>query len=258
MDLCTVTNKKYLKNVFNLVNSYKINSYNKKIFIYCFDMSEEEIKTLQQTYQSYYFLHVPKLVSYAYNPLAFFYKVFAINDCISKSDAFMYSDATNVFNKFVEIEKYLIDDSLFLPYLDKKLTNEYWTTKKCFEKMKCNDAKIMPQYWAGFQIYKGTSENKAFTQEMLEYMKIDEVALPDTSVKYPDGVSQPCIEHRQDQSVLSLLIHKNFRHQYYDFEKQQLFGDWQTFKYFNSQYSHNIAECFLSSRESKFGNFRFI
>lgn len=258
MDLCTVTNKKYLKNVFNLVNSYKLNSYNKKVFIYCFDMSEKEVQELQQAYRSYYFNIVPKIVEYAYDPLTFFYKSFAISDCILKSESFVYSDATNVFNRFIEIEKYLIDDSLFLPYNDERLTNQYWTTKKCFEIMNCEHAKIMPQYWAGFQVYKSTEENKLFVKEMFDFMKNSEVALPNTTSKKPDGPNAKCVEHRQDQSVLSLLVHKHFRHQAYNLEKQQLFGDWQTFKVFNPSYQHDIKNCAVSARESKFGSFRFL
>lgn len=257
MDLCTVTNKKYLNNVFNLVNSYKINSYNNNVFIYCFDMSGDEIEQLNSTYQKYNFINIPKVVEYAYDPTTFFYKVYAINDCIKKSNFFIYSDATNVFNKFINIEKYLIDNSLFLPYNNPKLINKYWTTKKCFERMSCFEAAIMPQYWAGLQIYKSTNENVNFINEMYNFMCDPEIALPNTSIKMPDGDNTSCIEHRQDQSVLSVLIHKHCRHQRYDPEKQFLFGDWQTFSYFDVSYKNNLKDCIISSRESKFGYLRF-
>lgn len=256
MDLVTVTNKKYIKNAINLINSYKLNLYNKNIFLYYFDIEEEEINILQKKYKDIHFVKIPKVCDYAYNPTVFFYKVYAINDCINKTKSLIYSDATNVFNSFVGIEKFLIDDSLFMPYNNNKLLNKFWTTKKCFEKMECQTAKIMPQYWAGFQVYKNTAGNREFIKEMYEYMLDPEVALPDTSVKNPDGMLSDCIEHRQDQSVLSILVHKNFRDQKYDHKKQMLFGDWQTFKHFDNEYIYE-SKCCLSSRESKFGYLRF-
>lgn len=258
MDLCTVTNNKFIHNAINLANSYKINSYNKNVYVYCFDMSVEQINILQQTYQDINFKFVPKIVDYAYDPTAFFYKAYAINNCIKISNDLIYSDATNVFNKYVDIKSYLEEDALFLPYNNQQLTNQYWTTNRCFEKMNCKSAKIMPQYWAGFQVYLKTHENINFIQEYYDYMTDAEIALPNTSVKNPDGLSYPCLEHRQDQSVYSLLIHKYFRHQKYNFIKQQLFGDWTTFKVYDSSYKHDLENCCLSSRESKFNVLRFL
>jgi hypothetical protein len=258
MDLCTATNEKYITSVINLINSYKINSYNKNIFVYCFDMDGDKIKILSENNKHINFLTVPKICEHAYHPTVFFYKTYAINDCINKSNAFIYSDATNVFNKFEYFEKYLIDDSLLLPCNNEILTNKYWTTQKCFEKMDCQAAKNTPQYWAGLQAYISTNENKKFVQKMYEYMIDPEIALPDTSVKYPNGEKSPCIEHRQDQSVLSLLIDKYNRHQKYNEKRQSLFGDWMTFKMIDQSYQHDIENCIISPRESKFGYYRFL
>ena len=74
----------------------------------------------------------------------------------------------------------------------------------------------------------------------------------------PDGETSDCVEHRQDQSVLSLLIHKYNRHQGFDIGKNSKYGDWQTFIHFDDQYRHNFDQMILSPRESKFGNFRFL
>jgi hypothetical protein len=258
MDLCTVTNKRYVKNAINLINSYRVNSYNQKVYFYCFDMNQEEIKNLSELYKEITFLEVPKVCEWAYKPTVFFYKTFAINDCINKSDGLIYSDATNVFNRYVDIKNYLIDDSLFLPYNHERLLNKYWTTNKCFEKMECNSAKNMMQYWAGFQAYMSTKENKQFVQEMYNYMLDSDIALPDTTKNTPDGINATCNQHRCDQSVLSLLINKYFRHQRYDHNRQLLFGDWQTYQSFDNNYRHDMLYCALSSRESKFNNYRFL
>lgn len=259
MDLCTVTNKKFIKSAINLVKSYKMNSYNKNIFIYYFDIEKSEIDFLKAIHSDIFFIPVPKIVDYAYEPTLFFYKVYAIHDCIKKTDKGMiYSDATNVFNRFIDIENYLLDDVLFLPYNNSKLTNQYWTTQRCFEKMNCESAKIMPQYWAGFQVYKKTEQNIEFVEKYFDYMKDPEVVFPKTEFKKPDGEHSLCIEHRQDQSILSILIHKNSLDQKYDHNKQLLFGDWQTFKNFDDKYQHNLENCCLSSRESKFGFYRYL
>ena len=228
------------------------------MILYYFNINKEEIYKYNKLYPDISFIEIPKVCEYAHNPTVFFYKVYAINDCINKSNKFIYSDATNVFNRFVDINAYLIDDSLFLQYNNKNLLNKFWTTEKCFKKINCDFAKIMPQYWAGFQCYKSTKENKLFVKSMYDFMLDPEIAMPDTSIKKPDGLYADCIEHRQDQSVLSLLIYKNFREQKYNHEKQQLFGDWQTFKMFDSRYEHNLENCCLSSRESKMGYFRFL
>lgn len=259
MDLCTVTNKKFIKSALNLAESYKKNCYNNNIFIYYFDMEEEEVNRLRVKYSDITFQLVPKIVDYAYDPGLFFYKVFSIYDCLKKTNkGLIYSDATNVFNKFVNIEDYLIDETLFLPYNNIKLINQYWTTKKCFEKMDCEFAKIMPQYWAGFQVYKKTEQNIKFVEEYFNYMKDPEIVFPKVNIKNPDGKDSICIEHRQDQSVLSILIHKNFMDKKYDHQAQLFFGDWQTFKDFDDKYQHDLENCCLSSRESKFGFYRFL
>ena len=258
MDLCTTTNKKYLRNVFNLINSYRINSYNKNIFVYCFDMTQQEVASLNAAYIDIKFILIPLVNEYCYHPTLFFYKVYALHSCINQSQEFIYSDATNVFNRFVDIKEYIVNDSLLLPYDHDKLINKYWTTNKCIEKMQCQRAKLMPQYWAGFQVYLSTQQNKLFLQEMYDCMMDPEIAYPDTSVRKPEGDGSECVEHRQDQSVLSLLIDKHNRHQKYNLETQLLFGDWQTFSSFDNTYSHDMDHCSISSRESKFGNFRFL
>ena len=221
-------------------------------------MSQEDINNLQNSYQSIIFINIPKVVEYAYDPTTFFYKSYALYECSKISKAFIYSDATNVFNRKVDYYQYLIDNSILLPYNNIKLINKHWTTKLCLNKMNGNSYKEMYQYWAGFQVYVCDEENKNLIKEMYEAMCDKDIATPNTSIKYPDGTNEDCVEHRQDQSVLSLLIQKNYRNQYYNHERQQLFGDWQTFYSFDNNYRHDLNNCALSSRESKFGNMRFI
>ena len=93
---------------------------------------------------------------------------------------------------------------------------------------------------------------------MYEQMLKPNVALPDTTVKSPDGEGSPCREHRQDQSVLSVLIHKHNRHQQFNPVRNNKYGDWQTLIEFDSGYQHDFQKMVLSPRESKFNKFRFL
>ena len=259
MDLCTVTNAKYVTHCLNLINSYRLNSYNKKVFVYLFDVEKEQINNFAPYFgPGVVFKQVPKTCDHAHHPTAFYYKTYALKDCLPQTSGMIYSDATNAFNKKYDIESDLVDDALFLPYNHPGLTNHLWTTDKCFKKMECETAKYMMQYWAGFQAYKNTKQNVDFLNEMERLMMDPDLALPDTSVKQPDGPDSPCKEHRQDQSVYSLLIHKKNRHTFYNPLLQSRYGDWQTYKVFDPNYVHDHNNMVLSPRESKFGNMRFL
>jgi hypothetical protein len=261
LDLCTVISEKFIPQAINLIKSYKVNSFNDKAYVYHFNTPSEKLKIFKDLFSEQVILReVLPVCAHALEPRVFFYKVYAINDClINHSDSMIYSDSANCFaRKTITLEDDLIDQSLFMPYRHPALANQYWTTKKCFEKIEAEGAEIMPQYWAGFQAYKRTQDNIEFVTDMFEHMKDPEVALPDTTIRYPDGKDSKCIEHRQEQSVLSILLHKHDRHHYFDMNKNDRYGDWQTIVDFDKSYQHNFDQMVLSPRESKFGNFRFL
>jgi hypothetical protein len=87
-----------------------------------------------------------------------------------------------------------------------------------------------------------------------------DIILPDTTVKIPDGKGSKCIEHRQDQSILSILIHKYDKHQRFDFLKSDKYGDWQTINNFDNYKTLDPTSKnrVLMPRESKFGFYRFL
>lgn len=254
LDLCTVTNSRYIKNALLLIESYKRHRYNyNHIYLYYFGVETTQLQAMQMAYPDIIFLNIPKVCSYAHEDRIFFYKTYVLHDMITRSDAFIYSDATNLFTKNIDISDYLIHNSLLLPYNENRLQNQYWTTKKCFTKMNTESSYDKTQYWAGFQTYVCDENNKKFISEMYDYMLDPEIALPSTDIDYPDGPNSPCISHRQDQSVLSLLIDKNNRHPEFNIFTQYLFGDLQTFQLFNKDYStvaHNVQSC-IASRASK-------
>jgi hypothetical protein len=260
MDLCSVISQGFIRQALNLIHSYKVNSYDKQVFLYYFNTNKKDLDIFEKTFpKQVTLLEVPELCPHALDPRAFFYKTYAINDClVNNSKAMIYSDSANCFVRPHDIAEDLQDESLFMIYNHPALSNKYWTTKRCFEKVSSYGSENMPQYWAGLQIYKRTEDNISFVQQMLEFMKDPEIALPNTTVKKPDGPDSKCREHRQDQSVLSLLIHKHDRHQHFNIQRNDRYGDWQTTINFNPSQAPNFDQMVLSPRESKFGRFRFL
>jgi hypothetical protein len=261
MDLCSVISQGFIPQAINLIHSYKINSYDQTVYLYYFNIENKDLGIFEKIFPNQVVLkEVPKICPHALEPRVFFYKTYTINDClINNSKSMIYSDSTNCFVRPHDIETDLRDESLFMIYNHPALANKYWTTKKCFEKMGLlgSGSENIPQYWAGLQAYKRTKDNISFVEQMLNYMKDPDIALPDTTVKDPDGPHSKCREHRQDQSVLSLLIHKHNRHQLFEIHRNDRYGDWQTTMSFNPSQRPNFDKMVLSPRESKFGRFRF-
>lgn len=252
IDLCTVTNNKYLPNAIALANSYTHHSYDGQIFLYYFDIASQIIETYKSRYPRFNFIDIPKVCDHAHEPTVFFYKAYALKDCINKSDCLLYSDATNFFEQNTRIIDYFIHDNLFLPYNHPFLINKYWTTKKCLQKMNAMNSSNSPQYWAGLQGYKSTKDNQEFINTMYEYMLDPDIALPGVLTNRPEGEQANCIQHRCDQSVLSVLIDKFNKHQPYSEERQKLFGDKQTFELADPNYTYSISDICIFSRKTKY------
>jgi len=252
IDLCTVTNSKYLPNAIALVNSYIYHSYTGRIFLYYFDISNQVIEEYKSKYPNINFVDIPKVCKHAYEPNVFFYKAYTLKDCIDNSDCFLYSDATNLIQKNIEITDFFLNDSLLLPYTHSLLINKHWTTQKCLHKMNAINSSDRPQYWAGLQGYKNTKDNQKLINLMYEYMLDSDIALPGTLTDFPEGKQANCIQHRCDQSVLSILIDQLNRHQTYNEQRQTLFGDKQTFKLLDPNYTYSIHDVCISSRQTKY------
>jgi hypothetical protein len=256
--LCTATNYNYLNNAIILAKSCLEYSYSQDIFIYYFDISESIINKYKERYTAINFIRIPKLYDHSYDPLVFWYKTYAIKECIKNTDMLIYSDATNLFLKNTNIANFFNKDCLLLPYNSNKLLNKYWTTKKCFEKLDMVSAKDKYQYWAGFQCYRNSNTNLQFVTDMYNYMCDPEIALPGTNVKHPDSDNGSCFYHRCDQSVLSLLIYKYNKNQAFNAITQKLFGDHQTFKLFDHTYDIELSDMCLSPRHTKQMNLKYV
>jgi len=252
IDLCTVTNNRYLPNAIALANSYTHHSYDGQIFLYYFDVPSQIAEAHKTRHPKINFIDIPKVCDHAHDPRGFFYKAYTLKDCLRNSDCFLYSDATNFFEQNIQITDYFLYDNLFLPYNHSLLINKHWTTKKCLQKMNAISSSNSSQYWAGIQGYKNTKNNQEFINLMYEYMLDPEIAYPNPSIRYPDGPESDCIEHRQDQSVLSILIDQFNKHTPFLTKNQLLFGDKQTFELLDSSYRYSISDICLYSRKTKF------
>jgi len=263
MILVTVTNQNFAASTFNLIESYKYFSFDKHIVVYDFGLNKTSVDLLNKTYGDQISVKsVEPVCPHSHKPRTFFYKTFAIKGASELGEDFIYSDAANAF---VAESTHLYEDvkkqgRLFLPYTAEGLTNKYWTTQKCFTKMGCDSPEYYnaPQYWAGFQAYLSNQNNKDFISEMYDYMLDPDIAEPDTTVSRPDGQGNPCIEHRQDQSVLSLLIKKWEWDQKYDETINNRYGDVSTFSDWENDFDYDLDSIVLSARFSKFGHCRYV
>ena len=87
--------------------------------------------------------------------------------------------------------------------------NSQWTKRDCFIKLDLDDKRyhLAPHLQAGFQIYRNTPRVRRFVQEWLEFSQ-DEQTISD-SANILEKLNLPgFIEHRHDQSILSLLAAK--------------------------------------------------
>ena len=94
---------------------------------------------------------------------------------------------------------------------------ETWTKADVFRAMDCESEEYTHtgQHSASIQIYQVNSDNRAFLQELLRYMCMENYRLStDAPSKLPNSKSFQ--EHRHDQSIRSLLCKKYGSHVYPD------------------------------------------
>jgi|TARA_R100000951_G_scaffold8773_1_gene7942 hypothetical protein len=261
MLLATVTNDKYFFNAVNLIDSYKANSFNKQVLFYSLNLSERYKEYLKKRYASQVILEdVPKICDHAHDITTFFYKVSAIKSASKYNQDFIYSDATNEIVKFTSDLKNDVDrlgGRIILPYKHSMLKNKYWTTKRCFKKMCCESEEYLesPQHWAGLQIYAANEQNNNLINDMYEYMLDLEVAGPPVGIKNPDGPDSTCLEHRCDQSVLSILLKKHNMVNDFNIELAYKYGDQQTLVDFDPSYNPKLEDIVIFSRKTKFNDY---
>jgi len=265
MVLFTVTNNVFAPCVFNLIESYKLYSCNKEIFIIYYDLNDDYIKLFKNKYGSQVnLIPVEKECEHAFNSRFYFPKAYALKIAHSLNKPFMLSDASNAFLYNTYELEYLVKEKsrFFIEYPTEIFKNKYWATKKSLEIMKCNSVhhKEAQSYWSGFHAYEPTDENKQMIFDQYKLMLNSDIAGPSNLLNKPDGSDADCIAHRNDQTVLSLMINKYGFNQAFNIDKYNKFGDQQTAKFMLPDIFRNFDErkiC-LYSRFSKNNNFKFI
>lgn len=116
--------------------------------------------------------------------------------------------------------------------------NKTWTKRDCFVLLDCDEEK----YWndhhitATFSLWKKTEENISFLQEYLKYLRDPRIVTDD-----PNMCGKPnfleFMDHRHDQSVLSILSRK---HNFERFCDPSQWGNMERDKYDNSPYNQLI------------------
>lgn len=267
MRLATVTNGRFFFNAVNLINSYKINSFDEEVLFFGFDLTDEHYSYLKHKYGDQVRAEeIENVCSHAKDPRLFFYKVYAIKKSMDAGEDFLYLDAAHeIVRPTTELKKDISerDGRLIIPYGSEMLKNKHWVAKKCFEKTGCDSERYREasQYAAGIQAWEFSSEHQAFVDEMYELMMDVEIAGPPPHHQYPDGPSSSCIEHRQDQSVFSLLITKYGFGQEFDVDIAQKYGDQQTLiGPFNegSSYVPDPSRTVIEIRKTKFADYSLL
>ena len=115
-------------------------------------------------------------------------------------------------------------------------------------------------YWSGLHGYVVDDENKSMLMDQYIALTNKDVAGPSNLIRYPDGHDSDCIGHRNDQTVLSLMIYKYGFRQPFDLYKYNRYGDLQTMQVMLPDiYSQfDLSKVAIYSRFSKGNNFLFL
>ena len=265
MDLVTVTNNVFAPCVFNLIESYRLNSSNEQVHIIYFDLEQEYVDLFKKTYgKQVNLIPVQKDCEHAFNPRFYFPKGFALKYAAQNLKTFLMCDASHAFvNKTYDLEYYIEKDTrFFIEYPGETFKNKHWCSKKSLDILECNTKEIREaqSYWSGLHGYVVNDENKQMLMDQYHSMLHKDVAGPSNLIRYPDGPKADCIGHRNDQTVLSLMIYKYGFRQPFDLSKYNRYGDLQTMQVMmpNIYSQFDLSKVAMYSRFSKGNNFYFL
>lgn len=232
MNLVTVTSDSHLLNTVQLIESYNMQEQKGKVFLFVFNFSERNKKKLLNKYSNLFIEDIPHINHYIYDTKVFLFKSYALQQSINKKIDFIYSDSANVFVKdaskiFEYIHK---NERLLLQYPEYIKKNKFFSTSTCFKKMNCDESryKESQQYWAGLQGYVYNEINQRLLTDCYNYMLDVDIAFPQANIERPEGSQSDCWFHRNEQSVLSILVEKYNINQNFDYEMFNMCGDFPT------------------------------
>lgn len=140
------------------------------------------------------------------------WKPYVILEALNKvdpGDIVMYSDAgTDVIGSLEPLFKICEREGILLFQVHGN-KNKYWTKRDCFISMGCDDARYFDseQVQGGLQLYLCNTRSKKFVTEWLGYCRRDNLITDCPNILGEDNFPG-FLEHRHDQSILSLLAAK--------------------------------------------------
>jgi len=130
---------------------------------------------------------------------------------IHNNDLLIYSDVgIEIIKNISPLVDLCISQGGILLFRNHENLNRTWTKRDCFVSMECDEEKYhnSEQTTASFQIYVKNSWSLSFLKEYLHYCQMGDVITDSPNTLGMDNFSD-FIDHRHDQSVLSLLAVKH-------------------------------------------------
>jgi hypothetical protein len=158
------------------------------------------------------------------------WKPYIILDAMSKAEEdaiLIYSDADNMFHSAAEpLAELCQAQGGMIFFKTMSYINRSWTKRDCFVLMDCD----APAYWnadhlwAGLAVFVNNARSQAFVKEWLSYC-VNPNIIGDQENGTGLGNFPEFIEHRYDQSVLSLLAVKHGIPSFRDLQFQHVWPD---------------------------------
>jgi hypothetical protein len=249
MNLATVVSPSFYEAARGLVKTFRQMYADGVVYVYYFNGAQPNIG-------GDYYIEVPQWCSHAHDTGMYFFKTYAIYDMMQHTEPFLYLDAHHrILSYPYDIDAILAKQSRFFVSYPKaqiqmagrpcEINIGTCTTNKCLELMCCatDDYRNAELYWAAIQAWLPTDENRRFANEFLEAMKNIQIAGPSNKLEHPEGVYALCRAHRNDQSVLSVLIKKYGWQQTYNEFVWERYGDHTTINLVNNPQSVIKGRC---------------
>ncbi|MDP1712210.1 MAG: hypothetical protein Q8K86_07115 [Candidatus Nanopelagicaceae bacterium] len=223
MNLVTVADGNFLVSALNLMCSYRRHSPSFDRIVFChFNIPPTTIQKIATYFGDRFVAQaVEPVCPHALDPRLYFFKTYALHAAKRFNEPFLYLDAGElIVDSLLDFERVLkARQRVYVQYPHHPFfRNDGWTTNRCFQKLGCDDERFRGafQYMGGLQAYLPTAENWAFIDEVYALTQDIEIAGPSCKHDRPDGPNGACRQHRNDQSVLSVLIERNGWQQPYD------------------------------------------
>ncbi len=131
---------------------------------------------------------------------------------INDGDVLIYSDAGTIFRNRIKplVDQVCKTESRGVMFFYQNQKNSQWTKRDCFVSLGCDNEAFYnsPQILANFQVYQKNEFSLGFIREALAACTQDNLITDSPNSKGKDNLNN-YIEHRHDQSIFSLLAHKN-------------------------------------------------